>query len=447
MLNFTRLTYFDDLTLSGNWWIAGSRRHKGNGTLTINPQKGCRLEIHGSLRKRKEQSPSLFVPTDYLTICGTADDGTPITLFKSFVTEQTSTRTIYFVNRVLVGAHFRDLTAVKLNWFAVSLVGMESWVGQRAIHPGIKEDAGSHVWTVTYREPPAISATVPSAKLSLEVGSDGHFDTHRNPPHATLHHRNVITVRPAKPLNWMAYRQRLGEVLDLITLLSAEPLPIRQIRAGVIGRPNNVVAETGAKETAVHIYANLQQPEEEGEAKERDPLFYLMGIKDDFEAICRRWFDVADRLHRVRAAFFSTFRTRRLFLDQRLFAYAQTLEAFHRITATSGKNIDYFKRLRRLFDSLEPDTARMITSDVEKFCRATVDTRNLLAHLDQHQNATPFPREMWHVACKRLETLVFVLLLKQCGIPEVCIRARMGRIPHFRGTGYDFNAPIPDGNW
>jgi hypothetical protein len=239
----------------------------------------------------------------------------------------------------------------------------------------------------------------------------------------------------------------LGEVLDLVTLLSAEQLPIRQIRAGIARRASTAVTRAGASETVIYIFANLRHQEHGDEAKSRDPLFYLMGLRTEFEGICRRWFDVAQRLERVRAVVFSTVRTEGPFLDQRLFAYAQALEAFHRVTASSRGKVHYIDRLRRLFKSLEHETAQMITTDVERFCRATVDTRNLVTHLDQHRNSRPFPKELWHVACGKLETLIFVLLLRECGIPEARIRTRMERVPHFRGQGYDFNAPIPDDEW
>jgi hypothetical protein len=449
-------TLFEDFSVKGEWWRVGSARKRVTGTLTIDPKRDIRLDLNGMFSHPKR---SIHLPDHAKAIHGTTTEGTPVTLLKCHALSVGGAGAIYSINRAFVGAHFRDLSSLRIKWFAFSYLGLAEWIGHR---PFTHESADSYTdsFTLCYQTPPTLTYNVPSQRLKVEFKSDWSMRSRSGPSRQELYHRDLVVVTPDRPIKWETYQAQQKDVLDLLTVLVGGRLPIQQLRLGITPHltvPSNQRRNQSAD--VLYVFPRMRYLLDVSEFNAQ-PLFHFSDLKEELETILQKWFHRIRGLHGVHEVFFATVRDTKMYIESRLVHLSQTLEAYHRKTVPNEKHLpkkrwatvrkritrslpkrlpkalreaveasihhandySFFDRLEGLFASLEPETKSMITDDVTEFLRHIRGTRNLLTHLERNRKSKVFPEDRWPEVFDLMKAVIFILMLKRCGIAEDRIR-------------------------
>lgn len=103
-----------------------------------------------------------------------------------------------------------------------------------------------------------------------------------------------------------------------------------------------------------------------------------------------------------------------------------------------ANDISFQDRLKHLFELLEPDTIALITTDRDRFISAIKDTRNQFTHVEQRKKSKAFHRLQWRDAADKALAILFIHMLKLCGLPEAEICTRMKRSKRFGTNPFEF---------
>ena len=90
-------------------------------------------------------------------------------------------------------------------------------------------------------------------------------------------------------------------------------------------------------------------------------------------------------------------------------------------------------RLRRLINSLDPDTASVFCNDAKSFVEGIVAT-NYWTHNLTEKDLTVLEGERLVNACEQLHVFLLILFVKHLGIPEAVVRDRLN-VPGTGGSG------------
>jgi hypothetical protein len=207
----------------------------------------------------------------------------------------------------------------------------------------------------------------------------------------------------------------------------------------------------------------------------------LKEIGASFEDVLNRWFVLVQKLRFVGPVFFSELTSPSRIQDARFFHFAGCLEAFHRevVQEEMGKFLpkpDYreitksllthvpaavpdalreamrlalshandhafAERIDNLFNSLEPDTQRMLADEPKRFLAAIKHSRNKLAHVTDEPAGEVFEGREFAHANLSLRAWLTILILKECGIAESIITERMTAIAYFYWGPFKFDSP------
>jgi len=80
-------------------------------------------------------------------------------------------------------------------------------------------------------------------------------------------------------------------------------------------------------------------------------------------------------------------------------------------------------RLRRIIETLQPETVKLFCKDAEAFVGGVVDTRNYLTHYSKDSYRVLQGIDL-HWATVKLRTMFSLILLRWIGLPETLIRER-----------------------
>jgi hypothetical protein len=80
------------------------------------------------------------------------------------------------------------------------------------------------------------------------------------------------------------------------------------------------------------------------------------------------------------------------------------------------------KQLRQLFESLEPETAKMVADKQNEFCEDVVATRNYYTHYTSELASKAFAEADLYWVCERLRVLLTIVLFREIGLEESLIR-------------------------
>ena len=198
-------------------------------------------------------------------------------------------------------------------------------------------------------------------------------------------------------------------------------------------------------------------------------LLPLGVIPHMFSTMLNAWFDKAEKLRDVYNLFFGTFYNDEMYLESVFLALIQVLETYSRSVTESryvsesdyqriaaapsaaipadtpndlkqslknkikyGNEYSLRKRLKKIIDSLEPDTVKLICADPARFRDRIVDTRNYLTHYTDELKDDAIRGSGLFYANLRMQLLLTILLCKEMGVSnESSIRARLMENPRW----------------
>lgn len=484
-MDTSKLTLVENWTLKGTWWLVSRSRRKVSGTLIFRVGDGLDLELDGSFVRRTDDPWRDFFDRPApgrCVILGTTDAGVPVTLLDCFW-RSAGTRTTYFANVALVGAHFRTTSAIRFASFTIQHTATTAWAGFNPFGPPsqTKGEDGRYTTSVIHTDPPKIRFDLPRQRASVLIGSEL-TSVAEWPPAFRMTHRAAIKFYSSRPMTWDTFRRRQGDVDHLMMTLVGGPVYTRKLEAD---RPTADAGEDDLSMPVRVFFAQIGRLDAEKLFTD-DMLFPLPALGDDLPRVAGRWFDTARTLRGMHQVLFGNFRAPARYQESRFFVLAQCLEAFHRKAIERGRgkylpprrwrrvlkrmqaslpkrlpkdvaeaakrklgeanNFSFQDRLKAIFASLDPATAALITLDVPQFIRAVVGTRNMFTHLDRQKSTKAFPEELWFAACEKMELLLLILMLKLCGLSEERIRDRAPHLRrhHHRPIAFEPALPISD---
>ena len=126
---------FEEIRVTGVWWLAGARRRRVHGTVTGSVAAGFTLEIEEALEDMEAASSDI-------TIQGKTKDDDDITLFSCFLQHQRGGffglrggRSSYCVQGVLIGALYEAWEGVRFRRLSFGLHLLEEWHCVAAFKP------------------------------------------------------------------------------------------------------------------------------------------------------------------------------------------------------------------------------------------------------------------------------------------------------------------------
>jgi hypothetical protein len=192
------------------------------------------------------------------------------------------------------------------------------------------------------------------------------------------------------------------------------------------------------------------------------------------------WFSLVRRMRFVGPVFFSELTNPSDIQDARFFHFAGCLEAFHRevVQGDAGKFVpkqefreitrsvldhlpptvppglrdsmrsalgrandhSFAERISALFNGLEPDTQRQLTTEPRCFLDAIKHSRNKLAHVTEEPPGEAFEGREFAHANLVIQGWLTILMLKECGVSESLILKKMNGIGYFYWGPFKFES-------
>jgi hypothetical protein len=307
--------------------------------------------------------------------------------------------------------------------------------------------------TIKYSVPPTVSIRVAAISADLVIGipiswSEGHTKI-------VLTAEPSITVKSDCPKDLEWYTKTIWRFVYLLTLATNESV-----------RPTWIRFATNDGDTDGWVLYSAARPYQPSDTSSALLLFYFAHLHERFASICDRWFSANEILVDSIHLFMDAVRDHGTSLQGRFLSLSQALEAFSRATLSSEymPKVDYEKvissviaaipssvdsdhraslknrikygnehslrkRLTTLINSLTPDAASCVCQSPKNFVTGIVETRNYLTHYTDELRPKALSGAALFWGCERMATLLRILLLRELGIEEPMIIARLREHP------------------
>lgn len=447
---------FDAFERAGVWWLPEDHEDRVAGSVSFDPRDGVRLETIGAFR-RSWQGPATaeepFTPGVVLGSWGPSS--TPITLYRTArigpvpAPAQPPSSSTLHARCMIVGHHFRSVEDVAFASLRTGFTDLEEWAGHRPF--GLEPPGATRYVPM---DPVAADVGALGARLTVESslaqGGDG-LRTLR------LDHRVLFGIEPEerRPLRW--YREVLGGLQDLLTLLVGRPVYPRsaeaQVHHGASAR-SGVFFEGGLRSPA----SQGNEPPE-GLTRPSDVLVDLPAIRPNLPEVLDNYFAKRELLAPVFELFFGALFNPRTYPDFQFLSLAQALETYHRRAGPEAlympedeyleerypeilsslpnslpkpfreklkptlKYANEWSLRKRLKDLVGAVPVTGIAGDDPAFVERVVDTRNYLTHYTEELEQKAWRGHELMGAVEELRRLLAFLLLRELGLDVGTITA------------------------
>ncbi len=455
-------TLLDSFERDGEWWLPGDGMpEKVFGRASFDPAGGVRLKtLRPFPEEGRREIGRRFRPPLILGFWGY---GTPVTLYRATrvgtVRPSGSNFGSEFYARYAVdGYHFQAEEDATLFSLEVGFTDLEEWAGH---HPfaGTIPVPGNRC--TGYREMRPVEAEVGSLRAKLTVRSD--MKSWALVPMKTLRweHRAVFEIEPEeeKPPRW--YRDVLGGLQDLLTLLVGRPVYPSAAEAQVRLRGGSSRADLffdgGSRQPGTALpSARL--------SRDSDVLLPLPQIRHDLPRALEIWFAKRELLAPVYDLFFGVLFGPGVGPEYQFLSLAQALETYHRRTRPESRYLaeaEYGRRYEEIVGALPDDLPRPLKSKIKDvlkygnewslrkrlkdifdelpggvvedgggdFVEAVVNTRNYLTHYTEELRGRALHGTALSGAADELRRLVAFLLFRELGLDEGKVVAALDRVP------------------
>ena len=454
-------TLLDSFERDGEWWLPGDGApEKVFGRVSFDPAGGVRLK---TLRPFPEEGRHGvgrgFRPPLILGFWG---HGTPVTLYRT-----TRVGTVrppgsnfgseFYARYAVDGHHFYAEEDAAFFSLRAGFTDLEEWAKH---HPFAGTIPVSGNRRTGYVEMKPVEVEVGSLLAKLTVRSD--MKSWALVPMKTLRweHRVVFEIAPEeeKPPRW--YRDVLGGLQDLLTLLVGRPVypsaAEAQVRRGG-SRRADLFFDGGSRQPGAALpSARL--------SRGSDVLLPLPQIRHDLPRALESWFAKRELLSPVYDLFFGVLFGPDVGPEYQFLSLAQALETYHRRTRPESRYLEeaeYGRRYEEIVEALPGDLPRPLKSklkDVLKygnewslrkrvtdlldglpsgvvedeggdFVEAVVNTRNYLTHYTEELRERALQGTVLSEALDELRRVVAFLLFQELGLDEQKVVAALDRVP------------------
>jgi hypothetical protein len=450
---------YDSFTVPGHWWlpgktdrVAGELRYDA-GDLT--------LRLFGAFHKTEGNTPFDHRPEELEVdvIHGESFSLKPITAFKAFYTSWRSSERDFWstkpaemnssalrVHAVLIGKHLQNLQHQRYAKCRIQLHNLEGWL---ADSPFKHSDHTADGWNTQYVRPKIREYELPAPFNLLQIKSSTCGSSMPPMNRYEIVHQSNVFVEPSAPQPHQWYADVVGVLQQLLTLLAGKLMQTER---------EWLYADKDSNGSLLYYNRhNIDQKEDYGPI---DFLFRYPDVEDYFSNILSVWLTKRDTIRHAVNLFFSSLREPGAFLETRFLPMVQVLEVYARadeqqtyidpkqyaetrpriesaiptdidkeLRSAIIRKLEYANeyslrtRLRRLVETLQPETAKLFCKDAKAFVGGVVDTRNYLTHYSMDSGRVLQGMDL-HWATVKLQTMFSLILLKWIGLPETLIRER-----------------------
>lgn len=428
-----------EIEYKGIWWLAGNEENYISGILKFNSDEGAHLELIGQLSGYDNLEADI--------ILGKTPNGTNITLFRCFEINKTFSSngfptTIVFANVVFEGVHFNSEKDIKFNEISCHYSNLDEWAWMNAMD--INMLPGGEL-EIKYKLPEKLSVDV-SEEYTIEI-----YPKTQTPrlsivqKEANITQKIYVKVINKRLNSFDELMDKLYHVQHFISLGIGEPIAVMDVFGeteinkdefnGQVLYPK-VIMYFCTKEPS-KAYKTILPPH---------MLFNLRLIKDEFDAILKRWFDKEEVLKPVFNLYFGTLYNSDMYLEQKFSNLIQAIESYHRRTRinTEIEPNEHEKRIKSILQSVDiqykewlenrltysnEPTLRTRLSDLTNECAKLInissskskksfiskvcDTRNYFTHYDfSLADKAAKDTDLFHLFYKLKVILEFNLLLE-----------------------------------
>ncbi len=447
------VSLFDGFEYKGVWWFPNQPEARLPGVLVRDGEKFT-LELFdagGRISSTLDGAGYVFSYQATLVL-GQLEDGLPCTLHQTYETNRPRNsegfeQSVAEPHCAFIGAHFSSPDAIRFRSVTVEFTDLAAWMfdGPAFQQEDIREAGRFQGWRVSQRVPEPVFADVPAIGASVGFGysasTSGSITTQQ------LSVSPGVTISPATPQSFEWYLGVIRDVQNWLTLLVGKPV-----------QPARIEASTEQYRAVQVIPAWLGK-------RRDDPIspisvrVTLPAVRDEIEALLRKWFERSEQLRDVYNLFFGAVHAEGMYIESHYLSLIQAVEAFSRATTASayvspqqyeairaalaqaipqdtpadlraslqsrikyGNEYSLRKRLNELLKSLEPDTLGLVCRDRQVYVEKVVATRNYLTHYTSELRDQAWHEGKLFHACQSLTVMLTIFLFREVGFAEQRIR-------------------------
>jgi hypothetical protein len=263
--------------------------------------------------------------------------------------------------------------------------------------------------------------------------------------------RDEMIVKPSEAMALPAFDEVVDSLTNFFLVCARESVELRYIRGllpsgemiSYLGNPTRRKSRITAREW----------------------ILTLNELGGRLKEVLERWLALVKKMGFAGPVFFSELSNPSPAQDARLFHFAGCLEAFHRevvqreigkylpkaeyrrivtglldhlpealtpalkesmrASLSHANDYSFAERITALFNGLEPETRRELADEPERFLAALKRSRNKLAHVTEGTDGETFEGRQFAHANVSLRAWLTILILRECGISESLVLARM----------------------
>lgn len=414
-----------DFELHGRFWQAHETENESiPGIIKYSAEHGPELLIFGAFSDRSFRHPAKPTPPNLTTLLGSvyaaAGRKVPAALLDIIHTNEPADINakkermeyeIYYANRVVLGTDALAFDDIAVTAVEASYEDFEAFVNISPITPMRASDID--VRGVVYRQTSPIKLKhSASSGISFSITDATVDESRRYERDYRISYRHVLNIESAAPISLAEGLGLVFKIRDFLRLCAKTSVVVRRVRLTLDNQsPGSWISQNRSQRSRRRVLNWLLSLQHIGE--------------EHLESVLNNFFVMANELGFMAKMFFTELDSPSELVDARFFHLAGCLEAFHRITKPSKAKVDFVDRLKKLFDTLEPDTKQMLVEDPARFIDAVKNTRNMLAHVDDGKSHEKFVGHQYLSANLIIQAWIVIMMLKRCGIAEPLIRDRM----------------------
>lgn len=438
------------IEIKGYWWLPNLKKKKLFGTLKFSQDKGSILELVGVFGKQND--PRIEQPR---IILGISQSGTPITLYKSFMTYLTYPLVglgggKYRTHMIFEGVHFKSEEKIKFNKLYGSYTDLDAWVDTYGFKIKSHDPRGKFISKVQYNLPkPQFFDINPDLKVGIVFSSAGPARSIVQTEVKISQQAHLVVTSKKGDINFEVLFKKLN-IFSALLQTAAQRIPYPVTLTGFSKVNAQMVNGKNIYYTEIKIY--YEPIESISDQRDKIPQEFLFTFKDLRAKQIVSWFDSFEKYETVIYLYRSLFYSSRMFIDTKFLNISQALESLHSILfsnenlphkkfvkqrekvlkAVPGKLVTWvegalnnanYKRLRlKILELLnnKKNIVGQFIDDFDLFSKRVVSTRNELVHHNKQKDA--FRREELPFAID-IQTMVFeIFLLKIIGFSDKKIK-------------------------
>ncbi len=436
----------------GNFWLPANPEDKLSGTLTISESGEAELEVagvFGGLKKMFDNDLNIE------RLNGVLEGEGSVTLDKCHyktknLALQGISRSLLHVNRVFIGAHYKDGEDIKFSSLKFSLEGFDEWLSISGIKT--KHDQNFRNVSIKFRAPKEIRIKL-TGDIDLLFTFEWTFPGASNVTEAKINQRSFVKLESKKLMKFEDFTRLAFRLNNFFCFATDETVTFTSF----IGTSYEIKEKRADLEVEVPIkiiYPSLPFSKTAPDVQRNKILFRYNQVAKKLGKILTKWLDAYERYEPAFNLYFASTSDAHEYLENKFLSLAQAIETFHRRTSEEttmpgtefdelvaqllltcpqsrkewlegllkyANEISLRKRLKKMIDPFKSyfGSAR----DREALVGNIVNTRNYLVHYDRSLETKALTGiELWGV-CMKIEGLFQLHLLKLLGFSSSEIEA------------------------